>query len=99
MATLTVKLFKGLIVIKGSIAAAVTGRGMIMADDKMGAPEIFTNDHVKNRFPGPCHPHGNRLKVKHVRVRWVMGRHFLVTAHAGEMVKIAGLGETGNGEQ
>jgi len=34
-----------------------------MADNKMGAPEIFADDHVQAGFPGTCHAHGQGRKI------------------------------------
>ena len=67
-----------------------------MADDKMGEPEIFADDHVQAGFPGTCHAHGQGQKIEHMGVRRIMGRDLLITAHSGEVVKIPGPGFSGS---
>ena len=65
---------------------------MIAANDEMGAAVVFADQPVPDRLARAGHAHG-KVQQGHRRGRgWVLIKHRLIAAHAGEVIHVAGFG-------
>ena len=70
--------------------------GVIAAYDKVCAAVVFADQPVPNRFARASHAH-RKVQQRHRGGRCrILVQHRLVTAHAGEMIHIARLGQADN---
>ena len=75
------------------IAVFVVARtGVIATDDKMRAAVVLANDGVPQRFARTTHAHGKVQQAQLGGLLRILLEHVLVTAHAREMINVAGLG-------
>src|SRR5262249_35784955 len=70
--------------------------GVVAADNEVSASVVFADERVPDGFAWAAHAHGERDKGEFGGAGWIFSKQMLVTADAGEVIDIAGLGHTDN---
>ena len=70
------------------------GTGVVTPHDEMGAPVVFSDDRVPDRFTRSAHPHRQRQQRQHGGVSGILRQQRLVAAYARVVVDVTRLGHT-----
>lgn len=97
---LLVLLDEVLSVIRTVVVLAVlvlAGTGMITTDDEVSSTVVLSDNGVPDSLTGTTHSHGEGEEGKSSHAVGVSGQKSLVDTDSGEVINVAGLGETNNG--
>lgn len=75
----------------------LTGTGVVTANDEVCSTVVLSDNGVPESLTGTTHSHGEGQKSKGSHAVGVSGQESLVNTDTGEVVNVAGLGETDDG--
>ncbi len=79
-------------IVERLIVAVVAGPGVVTTDNKVAAAEVLADQRVPQRLAWPAHAHGQRQQAEHGGVFRITLDEFLIAAHAGQIIDVAGFG-------
>jgi len=83
--------------VKVDALAVLAGAGVVTPDDEVGGAVVLADDGVPDSLARASHSHGQGEQAEDGHAIGVSREERLVHTHAGEVVDVAGLGETHDG--